>query len=64
MTVQVVDAHAYVQILVSVVKMVTVFQGVLPKSRVLLCVFLLWADRLDAKDIYKDMFPIYGGKCL
>jgi hypothetical protein len=23
--------------------------------------FFLWADGLDAKDIYKDMFPIYGG---
>jgi hypothetical protein len=29
----------------------------------LLCVFL-WADRLYAKVIYKDMFPVCGGKCL
>jgi hypothetical protein len=25
---------------------------------------LLWATRLDAKDIHKEMFPVYGGKCL
>jgi hypothetical protein len=24
----------------------------------------LWANRLNAKDIHKDMFPVYGGKCL
>jgi hypothetical protein len=26
--------------------------------------FLLWAKVLIAKDIYKEMFPLYGGKCL
>jgi transposase len=27
-------------------------------------VLLLWAKGLSAKDIHKEMFPIYGGKCL
>jgi hypothetical protein len=38
-------------------------RGVLPKSSVLLCVFL-WAKGLNAKDIHIEMFPVYGGKCL
>jgi hypothetical protein len=25
---------------------------------------LLWAKRLSAKDVHKEMFPVYGGKCL
>jgi hypothetical protein len=24
----------------------------------------LWAKGLTAKDIHKEMFPVYGGKCL
>jgi hypothetical protein len=24
----------------------------------------LWAKRLNAKDIHKEMFPVYSGKCL
>jgi hypothetical protein len=24
----------------------------------------LWAKRLNAKDIHKEMFPVYGGKCV
>jgi hypothetical protein len=24
----------------------------------------LWAEVLNAKDIHKDIFPVYGGKCL
>jgi hypothetical protein len=28
------------------------------------CYALLWAKGLDAKDIHKEMFPVYGGKCL
>jgi hypothetical protein len=24
----------------------------------------LWAKRLDAKDIHKEIFPVYRGKCL
>jgi hypothetical protein len=26
--------------------------------------FSLWAKGLDAKDIHKEMFPSYSGKCL
>jgi hypothetical protein len=37
--------------------------SVLPKSNVLLCVFL-WEKILNAKNIHKGMFPVYGGKCL
>jgi hypothetical protein len=24
----------------------------------------LWARKLNAKDIHKELFPVYGGKCL
>jgi hypothetical protein len=24
----------------------------------------LWAEELNAKDIYKEIFPLYVGKCL
>jgi hypothetical protein len=41
--------------------MVTVLEGVIPKSSVLLCVFLL-AKGLNAKDIHKEMFPVYVKK--
>jgi hypothetical protein len=53
--------HAHVQRMVSVVKMVTMLEGILLKSSILLCVSFLWAKRLDAKDIHKGMFPVYGG---
>jgi hypothetical protein len=43
--------------------MVTVLESVILKSSVLLCV-LLWAKRLNIKDIHKGMFSVYGGKCL
>jgi hypothetical protein len=26
-------------------------------------VFFLWAKGLNAKDIHKEIFPVYGGKC-
>jgi hypothetical protein len=49
--------------LVSVVKVATVH--VLPKSNVLFC-FFLWAKGLNANYsyIHKEIFPVYGGKCL
>jgi hypothetical protein len=25
---------------------------------------VLWTKGLNAKDIHKEMFPVYGGKCL
>jgi transposase len=28
------------------------------------CCAFLWAKGLDAEDINKEMFPVYGGKCL
>jgi hypothetical protein len=27
-------------------------------------VYFLWAKGPNAKDIHKDMLPVYGGKCL
>jgi hypothetical protein len=27
-------------------------------------VLFLWAKGLSAKDIHKEMFPVYSGKCL
>jgi hypothetical protein len=35
----------------------------LPKMSVLFCGFF-WTKGLKAKDIYKEIFPIDGGKCL
>jgi hypothetical protein len=26
--------------------------------------FFLWAEGLNAKDIHKEMFPVYGWECL
>jgi hypothetical protein len=28
------------------------------------CCAFLWEKGLNAKDIHKEMFPVYGGKCL
>jgi hypothetical protein len=49
--------------LVSIVKMATVFECVILKSSGLLCVFL-WAKGLNAKNVHKEIFSVYGGKCL
>jgi hypothetical protein len=62
MAVQAADAPAHVQRLVSVVKMATVLEDVLLKSSVLLCVFC--GKKTQIKDFHKEMFPVYGGKCL
>jgi uncharacterized protein (UPF0128 family) len=62
MPLEVSDAHAHVQSLVSVVKMMIVL-NVLPKSRVLFCIFL-HAKRLVAKDVHKEMFIVCCGKRL
>jgi hypothetical protein len=53
------EAKAHVQRLISVVKMATVLEGVLPKSSV-----FLRANWLNAEDSHKGLFPVYGGKCL
>jgi hypothetical protein len=43
-------------------------RGVLPKGSVLVCIFCEQNNstqkQLNAKDIHKEMFPVYGGKCL
>jgi hypothetical protein len=33
-------------------------------GRVLLCVFFCGSNGINATDIHKDMFALYGGKCL
>jgi hypothetical protein len=63
MTVKVADAHAHVQRLVSVLKMATVIEECTAKKQCYVVRFL-WAKGLYAKDIHKEMFPVYGGKCL
>jgi hypothetical protein len=45
--------HAHVQRLVSVVKMATVLEGVLPKSKVLLCLFCGQNDLMQRTFIEK-----------
>jgi hypothetical protein len=32
--------------------------------RAAFCCAFLWANGLNAKDIHKEMFPVYCGKCL
>jgi hypothetical protein len=54
MTVYVADAH--VQRLVSVVKMATVLEECTTKDQHPVVRFF-WAKGLNAKDIYKEMFP-------
>jgi hypothetical protein len=63
MTVQVADARAHVQRLVSVVEMATMLEECTTKEQ-LPVVRFLWAKGLNAKDIHKAMFPFYDGKCL
>jgi hypothetical protein len=48
---------------VKIVKIVTVLEGILPKSSFLLCISLR-ARELTAKDIHREIYLIYGGKCL
>jgi hypothetical protein len=53
--------HAHVQGLLSVVKMATVLEEYTTEQhRSLVC--FLWAKGLSAKNIHKEMFPVYGGK--
>jgi hypothetical protein len=45
--------------------MATVLECILPKNDVLLCVFLGGRVKgLNAKDIHKEIFTVYGGKYL
>jgi hypothetical protein len=54
--------HPHVQKLASVVKMATVLECTTEEQRSV--VLFLWAKGLNANDIHKEMFPVYGGKCL
>jgi hypothetical protein len=61
MTVEVADAHAHVQRLVSVFKMAILFEkSTTEKQRSVVC--FLWAKGLNVNNIHKEIFPVYGGK--
>jgi hypothetical protein len=45
------------------VKMATVLEGYTTEEHQSV-VHFLWAKGLNAKDIRKEIFPVYGGKCL
>jgi hypothetical protein len=55
--------HAHVQRLVSVYKLATVLEVCTTEEHRSVVRFL-WAKCISAKDIQKEMFPVYGGKCL
>jgi hypothetical protein len=63
MTVYVAEAHADVQRLVSVVKMATVLEECTTEQQRSV-VRVLCAKELNAKDIHKEIFHVYGVKCL
>jgi hypothetical protein len=48
--------------LVSAVKIATVLENHTTKEQHSVVRFL-WAKGLNAKNIHKEMFPVYGGKC-
>jgi hypothetical protein len=58
------DAQVYFQRLVSVNKMTTVLEEGTTKEQRSVVRFSLWEKGLNAKDIRKEMFPVYGGKFL
>jgi hypothetical protein len=62
MTVYVADAHAYIQKLISVVKMMTVLEECTTEEQSSIELFL-WVKGSNAKNIYKVVFPVLGGKC-
>jgi hypothetical protein len=61
MTVEIEDGHF--QRLVSVVKMATMLVECITEEQRSV-VHFLWPMGLNAKDIHKEMFPVYGGKLL
>jgi hypothetical protein len=63
MTIKVAHAHMHVQRLVTVVKMVTVNEEYTTEEQCSVVCFLR-AKGLTTKDIHKEMFPVYSGKCL
>jgi hypothetical protein len=62
MTVWVANVHVHDQRMISAVKLATVLECTTEEQHSVLR--FLWAKGLVAKDIYKEIFPIYGGKCL
>jgi hypothetical protein len=64
MTVEVADAHAHVQRLVSVVKRATVLEESTTEEQRSVVRFFLWAKGLSRNNIHKEIFPIYGEKYL
>jgi hypothetical protein len=63
MTGYVADTHAHVQKLVSVVKMTTLFE-VCTTEEQRCCVVFCGQRTRDVKDIHKEMFLVFVGKCL
>jgi hypothetical protein len=53
----------HVQRLISGFKIATMLEEYTTEEQNFVVRFL-WAKGLNAKDIYKEMFPVYGGKCL
>jgi hypothetical protein len=64
MTAYVANAQAHVQRLVSVVKMATVLEECATEKQRYVVLCFLWENKHNAKDIHKEIFPVYGGKCL
>ncbi|PNF25323.1 hypothetical protein B7P43_G10940 [Cryptotermes secundus] len=54
--------HAHVQRLVSVVKMASMLECATEGLHSVVCP--LWANGSNAKNVHKEMFPVYSGKCL
>jgi hypothetical protein len=48
--------------MVSVVKMMTVLEECITEEHRSVVRFL-FEKRLNEKDVHKEMFPVYGGKC-
>jgi hypothetical protein len=63
MTVYVAEAHAHVQRLVSVVKIATVLEDILPKSSVMLCLFSGQKDSIQRIFINKCFLFTVGSVC-
>jgi hypothetical protein len=63
MTVYVAGVHVHVQRLILAVKMETLLEEDTTEEQ-RSDVRFLWAIGLNAKDIHKEMFAVYDGKCL
>jgi hypothetical protein len=63
MTVEIAEARTRFQRLVSVVKTTTVLEEYNTEEERSVVRFL-WRKGPNAKDIHKQMFHVYGGKCL